>query len=182
MRIAIDMDNVSMDAAPYILAAINRKYNTNLTIEDIKEWYSKWPHNGSFIDYTKELFEQFDQPGFLERMPLMPGAKEGINELLERGHKVFMLTGRHPRYNEPSLHSARQIHPNLKVVHAPEGKHHHMDKFDLLLDDAPKEVRNVGLRGGNAIIYDRPWNRDVSPLYGNRVKDWGEFLNSIKRL
>jgi 5'(3')-deoxyribonucleotidase len=182
-RVAVDIDNVSVQMTPHVLNEINRKYGTHFTEEDVDEWHKKFKHpqGGKDIDYTKELFENYDRPGWMEQAPLVPGAKEGIQELMNRGHKVFLLTGRHPKYEQASMKTAQMLHPDLKVIHAPEGKHHHVDKFDVLLEDSPKEIKNVGLAGGNTVTFDRPWNRKLSPLYGNRVHDWNEFLRTMKR-
>jgi len=184
MRIAVDVDNVVVEMTPHVLKEINRKYGTKFTPEDITEWHTKLQHptDGRPIDYTKELFEQYDVPGFMEGVPLTPGAKEGIQELKDKGHKVFLLTGRDKKYAEPTMVTAKQLHPDLKVIHAPEGKQNYVNYFDVLLDDSPNEIKNVGLAGGNTIIFDRPWNRNMSPLYGRRVADWPQFLNTIDDL
>jgi 5'(3')-deoxyribonucleotidase len=183
MKIALDIDNVTADMAPYLLNHINEKYGTNFTINDIKEWYAKLPHPKGIIDYTKELFRHLDTPGFISKIPMMSGAKEGIEELVRRGHKPFFLTGRTEKKHGPETEQWRREHyPDTKIYYAPEGKHTFARKADMLLDDSPQEIKNFGLHGGNAMIYDRPWNRDISPLYGRRVADWPEFLNTMKTL
>jgi phosphoglycolate phosphatase-like HAD superfamily hydrolase len=139
-RVAVDIDNVSVDMASHVLNEINRKYGTHYTPEDINEWHAKFKHpqGGKDINYTNELFENYDKPGWMEQAPLVPGAKEGIEELYNKGHKVFLLTGREPKYEQASMKTAQMLHPELKVVSAPEGKQHHVNKFDVLQTILPK--------------------------------------------
>ena len=179
LRINVDIDNVSSPMAEHVLNAINTKYGSNYTIEDIKEWYQKFKHGNKTIDYTKELFSNFNKPGFLSSAPVMPGAKEGIKTLLDRGDEVSFLTGRHSKYMPETKEWAKQIDPDLNVVYAPEGKHHHVKNFDVLLEDSPKEILNVGIHGGNPVVYDRPWNRNIKNLSARRVADWKGFTDSV---
>jgi len=179
LRVAADIDNVSTPMAEHVLNAINSKYGSNFTIEDITEWYQKLKHGDKNINYTKELFNNYDTPGFLSSASVMPGAKEGIKTLLDRGHEVNFLTGRHSKYMPETKEWAKQIDPDLNVVHAPEGKQHHIKNFDILLDDSPKELYNVGIHGGNPVTYDRPWNRNVKNLSARRVADWKQFTDSV---
>jgi 5'(3')-deoxyribonucleotidase len=179
-RIALDIDNVSVDTATYVLNQINEKYGTDLTIEDIQEWNQKWNKNGKNIDYTKELFRNFDTPNFINSVPLMPGADRGIKRLLNEGNEVHFLTGRNNKYKPQTDEWARQIDGDLKTVYAPEGKEHHVKNFDVLLDDAPKEILGVSVVGGNPVVFDRPWNKKIKNLTARRVGSWDEFIDNVK--
>lgn len=179
-NLAIDIDNVSIDMAQHVVNRINEKYGTSLTIEDIVEWDQKWNHNGKTIDYTKELFRNFDKPGFVGSAQMMPGAEKGIKRLLNEGNNVYFLTGRSNKYKPETDEWAKQVDPDMKVVYAPEGKRHHVKNFDVLLDDAPKELLGVSVVGGNPVAFDRPWNRKVKNLTAKRVGGWDEFVDNIK--
>jgi len=141
-NIALDIDNVTIDMAQHVIDKINEKYGTSLTIEDILEWDQKWNNNGKTIDYTKELFRNFDKPGFVGSAQMMPGAENGIKRLLNDGNNVYFLTGRSNKYKPETDEWAKQVDPDMKVVYAPEGKGHHVKNFDVLLDDAPKELKD----------------------------------------
>lgn len=181
LNLALDIDNTTSDSAPRILEEINRKYGTELTIDDIKEWYAKFHHNGEVIDYTKELFKLLDSPEFLTSIKPMSGAKEGIKQLQDAGHKPYFLTGRSEKTHGKGTDKwVEDNFPEMRVTYAPEGKQHHVKNFDLLFDDSGEEARKVTLAGKPAVIHDRPWNRDVKPMIARRVADWKGFNKLVE--
>jgi 5'(3')-deoxyribonucleotidase len=180
-RIAVDLDDVSFDMRNHVLNHINNKYGTKFGRNDIQEWNAILPYKDKPIEYKKELFDRFAAPGFIESTPLMPGAKEGIEELKERGHPVFFLTSRNKKYQDATRRAANKIHPDVPVIHAAEGKHKFVNDFDVLLDDSPKELTMVGIHGGNPVAFDQPWNRQVPQLMARRVASWPEFLELMRK-
>jgi 5'(3')-deoxyribonucleotidase len=179
MRISVDIDNTTSRTAEGVVNMINERYGTNFTIDDITEWNPKLPYKDKPINYTKEYYRAFDTPGFIENAEIAPGAEKGIKRLLDRNNSVYLLTGRPVRYQGATANWARRIDPDLKVVHAPEGKQYHTKDFDLLLDDSDKEIRQVVLNGGKGVIIDKPWNKKFPRMYAKRVADWPEFNRVI---
>jgi len=179
MRIAVDIDNVLADTANAVLKGINKKYNTKFTEEDVSSWDHRWDINGTTISYTDELFELYDTFGFLYSIPAYKDGVNAVRNMIHNNHEVFLLTGRMPKYKPMTDLWANRVYPNITVRYA-DGKEKYSDLFDVLIDDSPREVKNVSRAGKHVLLMDRPWNRDVPKIYGKRVYNWNEVMNCIK--
>lgn len=147
MRIICDMDEVLVDFINPLIAEYNRRHQSNLTLEDIKEWKLP-PGMLDIFQHTK---------GFFVGLSPLPGAIDGIKQLTEWGHDVIIASA--PSYNgeiaKEKLTWIEQWLPNhthnVVITHRKE-----IFEADLIIDDHAHHIENFKRFG---FLVDRPWNR-----------------------
>ncbi len=120
-------------------------------------------------------------PDFFTNLEPMPGAIDGMKSLIDMGHDV-KIASKTPLSAGVSYHGKiewiRKHLPffNLNNFVALQKKHFLIG--DVLLDDSASNIEEFRNTGREAVVFDRPWNRNVS---GKRVKTWDEFVNMVKQ-
>ena len=101
-----------------------------------------------------------------------PEATESIRHLGLSGHRIVMnsarlMPGMELEARRATMQWLREngIHPDeTHLVHMDGGDHKLAVPFDLLIDDAPDNVRAALAAGRSAVLLDRPWNVDAVDL------------------
>ena len=113
-----------------------------------------------------------------DHFPPMPGAIEGVNGLVERGHDVIITTSRKDPGNTQEwleINGLDFIQPYyIDLEDAP--------KFDFLLDDSPKKMGK--LRNNiqqQAFLFNSEQNKDCVDIFDQwiRVYGWDGFLDTL---
>lgn len=107
-RVGFDLDDTFFLIAKPSLETLNKKFGTNFTIEDIKEfWYM--PAFLRELGKTRKEIESFrdevyrsldDRHRVYRNSPPVAGAIEVINGIYRFGHQPFVLTSRPPGLEE----------------------------------------------------------------------------------
>lgn len=155
MKLLLDVDGVVADFIGSLLETINSK----LQPSDIKEW--------GFLeilpsDERAKAEAVLKKPSFWRNLPLLDGAKEGVQELRDRGFEITWLTS--PWESCPGWDRART-----------EWVHHHFDERDpvivrkdkekvdgdVFIDDKPDNIEKWQKAHPNkkAFIFDAPYNQ-----------------------
>lgn len=177
LRIALDIDSTTSDTSRTVLEALNKEHETKFCMNDINCWTPTLSEGSKTFSWEKELFKKFDTYGFLRNVPLIIGAKEVVNKL-RKDRDVFFMTSRSCKYKDETLGWVEDNFKGVDTVFATDGKQNYIDSFDVLLDDSPKEVLNVYLNGGNPVIFDGPYNKEI-PFGIKRVYDWNQFYEHV---
>ena len=99
----IDLDCITVDMLPPWLKRYNEICNTNVTVEDIKEY-----DVGKVCVNEKVLYSILDEPGFFFNMEPMPGAVKYLQKLIDdqlliaRNNVRLLITEEYP----PKRHEA----------------------------------------------------------------------------
>ena len=135
-------------------------------------------------NYPKELTPLIDAvysaPGFYRSIPLMPGGKEAIIEMQNKGHDVFICTSPLTRFEDCVLEKYLWTEEQLgrewtkKIILT-------NDKTvvigDYLIDDNP-DIKGAENPIWEHIIFDQPYNRQIKDK--KRIikwQNWREVLN-----
>jgi 5'-nucleotidase len=132
-----DIDCVVADLLGPWLAAYNAEYAQDVRIEDVSSW-----DLGACVPHGDEVYQIIRRPGFFASLPLLGGAKEGLEELLEKGNDVYLVS---------AAYSASAFSEKFDWVrkHLPFMK----DRVFLTDGKTPK-----GLIRGDVLIDDGPHN------------------------
>lgn len=192
MRVGIDIDSTTCDLVPSIVDMANERLGTNYTVKDVDKWdYVFEGANGDRCRLTKLIGEAFAIPGFLESLPAIEGACEGV-EAISRidgagDLSITFITNRHPRHAYGTIRWLHEHIGEYPVIFAKDAKQHGLD---ILIDDAPHHIENFS--GRLPIVYDQPWNqrmrvRDQGGILSNkhyrkvmRVKSWPQIVSIME--
>ncbi|MGV8847073.1 5' nucleotidase, NT5C type [Tessaracoccus sp.] len=115
--------------------------------------------------------------------PVLEDCRAPMNQIFSMGHHVMILTARDlPGVTELCRahtvhwldHEAKLPYDELILSSRKEDQ-----KFDILIDDAPQNVRAVLAADKRAVLLDRPWNQDADDL--PRIT-WPEFPAMVEAL
>ena len=193
LRILIDVDGIVANTLPYWLAQIAKatKFTAVAQVEDIKVWdLSKCPPLDK-VD-PKLLFGMLNDSYFMINVPVIFGAKEGIQQLIDDGHEIVFVTA---RTGATSMGETLEwFHKHFPKINTEKQLAFLYDKQfmigDVLIDDKAatleaykakhKEALTIGIR--------YPYNEHLGPehkLFGDKTYldatlTWGGIYACIK--
>jgi len=115
------------------------------------------------------------QPGFYSRLEPIPGAREALKQMVKDGHDVRIVTS--PWASNPTCASDKLnwiirhygSHWAARVIITSDKT---LVSGDYLIDDKP-EVKGDRAPDWEHILFDQPYNRDVSGK--RRVTSWDDW-------
>lgn len=187
--IAVDIDEVLADFIAYFVEYHNLTYKTSMTKDKVFSFSLHEVFEVTKEDITSKMI-RFSEEGHDTKITLVPGAKEGIDELLKKGYELHLVTSR-PEAIRPqtekwieknfpgkftNLHHA--FNPN---IHAKGSK---MKKWEIckeigagvLIEDFLPNAIGCSENGINVLLMDAPWNQTEDlPTNVVRVKSWEDI-------
>lgn len=164
MKIGIDIDNTllsSSECFEYIKKRNNINFNKKFGEKWTKEEYSRF-----LPIYLKEIIENSE---------LKDGAKEVLDYLHSKGHKLIIITARNNIFykNTKELTKKFMLEHGLKIdeIYFDEAKKSDLAKklgIDLMIDD-------------NKTVYENMKKENIDCiLFGIGIKSWDEVLRYIE--
>lgn len=177
MRVLIDVDGVVAG----LLAHLWDNMETDIKIADLRSWHiiRDLPERES-----QKILELFKQREFWRTLPVMPGAKEGIQKIRDAGHDIVWLTAPYtPCYGWASerfewLGRNFDAHYHDICIAHRKG----CISGDVLIDDKPENVREWQQMNpsGRVFLYAHAFN--VSEPFARMTWDsMPEFLTKPSR-
>jgi 5'(3')-deoxyribonucleotidase len=175
MRIAIDIDDVVAN----FTGRMGEQFN--FSPQDLHAWEGLPALCGqmSAEEFHAYLVSDEGKDMFLNLEVLDWDVWVVIDQLLEDGHDLMFVTSRPEEVEDvTSEWLTHNRMGDIPVVFA-QDKAKVSEQFDVLIDDNPDHIWAVNdLDGKHAIVFDRPWNRNVNTLYP-RVLGWGDVIELI---
>jgi uncharacterized HAD superfamily protein len=193
--IAVDIDDVLGLSADEFIKYTNKKWGTNLSIEDYDEhWGKVWK-----IDNQQEA-ERRSHEYIQYANPLVKKNPDALKILsqLSKNHKLVIATSRRLQYQNETrdwlqthfgnlfgeIHYAK-IWDEVTKERIAATKTEILSQIgaDYLIDDQPKHCIGAAKVGIKAILFgDYAWNRDIK-LQPNmvRAKNWQKVLEYFER-
>lgn len=165
MIILVDMDSVTCD----FMGEWNRRWKEKypdrecVPIENFKNSSieKNYPH-----EYKLDIEAIYNEPGFYRSLPMVPGAKEALEWMVDEGYYVYFCTKPLSGYHEGNV---RCIAEKWEWVGENFGRWWMnniiptRDKTlvhgDILIDDNPEMIKGVLQRPHwNPVLFEQPWN------------------------
>lgn len=177
MLILIDQDNVIADFNGGVASEWSRIY-PDLAPIDFENHTSQ-----EITDNIDEIFHDkvrtiYRSAGFFRNLKPIPGAVEAIKHLTELGHEVFICTAPISVFENCVLekylwveeHLGREWTKRLILT-----KDKTLIKGDILIDDKP-EITGAAQPSWKQILYDQPYNRQITNL---KRLNWDNYLEVL---
>lgn len=168
IKVILDCDDVLYECNRIAVEKLNEELGTKYKIEDIKEWGL----TGTTID---ERLKYYDDPDFIENLPLIKGAKEFVHKLSKKA-EIFICTSVRPNCASKRLASITENFPEIKVSNIMIGGRKDMLVADFMLDDCILNLEKAQVT--YPVLMQRPWNHS-----GNggilSVNGYEQFLQLI---
>jgi 5'(3')-deoxyribonucleotidase len=187
--IAIDVDDVLADSAEGFVAFSNKRWGTNLTVEDYDErWSQMW---GVDIEEERRRAHIIYNSNVVGKFKHFEEAKEVLREL-KKHYKLVITTSRVRFVEKETLAWIDKHYKDIfEEIHLAgfydelKTDSHKQTKAELcqsigasyLIDDHPKHCFAAAEVGVKAILFgDYPWSRDLQlPAGVTRVAHWHDI-------
>lgn len=179
MIIACDMDSVINNLTEKTLEVYNSQNGKNIQMSDITSY--------NFYDcLNKEdaegILKLFKNKSLWDSLKLIPGAKEGLQKLIDDGHKVYIVTIASPESFVWKMKWIKQRLPFFNTDNVVRLIDKSLFKCDILIEDCLDQLIKHKLC--HRICLDYPYNRHIDDfIYNiNRCKNWNEILEIINQI
>ena len=173
--ILVDVDNVLEDLHTYWVAAVNKKYGTNVKPEDVTAW-----NIDKFFDglSRSQVFSPLHTKELWESMVPLENSQKLLKQLKADGHRVYLLTSAHPDTIPYKYSFLQKYFPFIPFKDIIIASHKQMVMGDVLIDDAPHNLEGGQYRG---ILVDASHNKNYDEKAHGfiRVKNWEEIYNAV---
>ncbi len=197
MKIYVDYDDCLCETAREFSNMAVRMFDKHVPYEKIRFFNLQ-----DSFELTDEEYEQFLAEGHRPEVLLSynetPGASRVLNEWIDKGHEVFIITGRpYSTFDASRRWLDEHGFERLKLfflnkygretfykdsVFNLELDDYYKMEFDYAIEDSPMAFKFFDhLPGLKVLVYDRPWNRG-SELPGSnylRCTDWEMIRQQI---
>ena len=152
------------------------RYNSDVTIDDVTQW-----------NLPRDMVQIFIEPGFFLHLPPIPGAIDGVRDLLSWGHEIIIATN-HSNNDYIAADKVLWVQHNLPMLsnNMMIGARKDVLQGDIIIDDNPDYLINSPCP--IKVCMDRPWNRQ--PIIARdsntsgwcyRVDNWQQILALFKK-
>lgn len=180
MTILVDVDNVLEDLNEAWVNAVNKKYGTNVSPNDIVSWDIERFFDG--LSRT-QVFSPLHDKKFWESIEPIDGAPEYLKKLIDDGHQVVLVTSSHPDTIQYKYRFIVKYFPYISFKDIIFTSKKQMVRGDVMIDDAPHNLEGGGYIG---LLMYSPHNREYEAEEHGfiRVSNWEQIykvINDIAR-
>lgn len=147
LTVLCDMDGILVDLFRYWLDRIAEDYGVRVHPSEINQWSM---HKCGMLQQlgAAKVYAYLQQPGFFYNAPALPGALEGLKQLIDLGHDVYIASSPSSSISaKEKFDWLAEKAPWLKTEKIFLANKKTMIRGDVLIDDHPD----------TALDYSRAW-------------------------
>lgn len=197
MKFYVDFDDCLCETARSFTEIAARLFNKNVPYEDVRFFNLQKSFDLNDEEY-EQLMEEGHNPEILLAYDETPNASKVLNELMDAGHEVFIITGRPLSAYEPSrtwldnhgLERAKLFFLNKygRDTFYQQGEYNleledfYKMTFDFAIEDSPLAFKYFDhLPELKVLVFDRPWNQESElPANYTRCAGWDVIRNQTR--
>ncbi|MCR4598592.1 MAG: 2-dehydropantoate 2-reductase [Acetatifactor sp.] len=197
MKIYVDYDDCLCETARAFTEIAARLFGKNVPYEKVQFFNLQDSFQLNDEEY-EQLMTEGHRPEILLSYEETPGASQTLNEWMDQGHEIFIITGRPYSSFEASRrwldeHGLEKV--NLYFLNKYgrdsfiknsdfnlELEDYYKMHFDYAIEDSPKAFRFFEhLPELKVMVYDRPWNQtcELPGTNYRRCMNWEEIKSAI---
>ena len=194
MRIYVDYDDCLCETARAFTVIAERLFGKKVPYEKVR-FFNLQDSFGLTDEEYKEIMIEGHRPEILLSFEETPGASRVLNEWIDQGHEVSIITGRPFSSFETSRewldrHGMQRVNMFFLNKYGRDSiisnndfnlelEDYYRMKFDYAVEDSPMAFRFFEhLPELKVLIYDRPWNREGGNYF--RCPDWEEIRRQVR--
>ncbi|SFD03627.1 5' nucleotidase, NT5C type [Butyrivibrio sp. YAB3001] len=176
MKFYVDFDDCLCETAKAFTGIASRLFRKNVPYEEVR-FFNLQKSFGLTDDEYEQLMLEGHRPEVLLSYEETPGASAVLNELIDKGHEVSIITGRPSSAYEPSrrwldehnlervkLYCLNKYGRDSFIKNSEfnlELEDYYKMKFDYAIEDSPMAFKFFDhLPDMKVMVYNRPWNQD----------------------
>ena len=198
MNIYVDFDDCLSETAKHFCMLVEDMFGKKVPYEDVKNFNLQKSFDLTEDEYDRMMIEAHT-PKVLLSYEETPGAVETINEWMDKGHNVSIITGRPSSAYDASRqwldeHGLERVTLYCLNKYGRDSfikdsefslklEDYYKMHFDYAVEDSPLAFKFFDhLPELKVLVFDRPWNRDASFPNENfrRCVDWKTIENLVK--
>ena len=199
MKFYVDFDDCLCETGRAFSVIAERLFGKVVPYEEIRFFDLQDSFELNNEDYAKMMIEAH-RPEILLSYEEAPGASRVLNEWIDEGHEVFIITGRPADSYEASrkwldehglervkLYCLNKYGREFFIKNSAfnlELDDYYKMEFDYAIEDSPMAFKFFDhLPDLKVMVYDRPWNRECELPSSNysRCIDWNQIKELISR-
>lgn len=199
MKFYVDFDDCLCETGRAFTVIAERLFGKVVPYEEIRFFDLQDSFELNDEDYAKMMIEAH-RPEILLSYEEAPGASRVLNEWIDEGHEVFIITGRPADSYEASrkwldehglervkLYCLNKYGREFFLKNSDfnlELEDYYKMEFDYAIEDSPMAFKFFDhLPDLKVMVYDRPWNRECELPSSNysRCIDWNQIKELISR-
>jgi len=181
MIICVDIDNCLNNLGEKMLEIYNSRFNKKLQMSDLTSYNFAECMPKCDADALCSLFKEKD---LWDSLKPLPGARETLKRLSQKGHRIYLATATDPINFEWKCSWVSTFYPFIPTDHIIRIMDKSMLRVDVMIDDhLDNLIGNICER----ICLDYPYNRSITKDFSydiNRAYNWSEiekFIEDIER-
>lgn len=176
MIIALDLDNCLNDLTEKTLEFYNSQNDQKIKMPDLTSYNFDDCLNKKDAEGIMKLFKN---KVLWDSLKPIAGAREGLQKLLDAGHKVYIVTATAPENFAWKVQWLKKWFPFFNSDNVWRIMDKSLLKCDILIEDSLEQLIKHKLC--HRICLDYPWNRNVDDFVYDirRCKNWNEILEMI---
>ncbi len=179
-RILVDQDGVLADFENGFLNAWKQKFPERpfVPIEERKTFSIRRDYPE---EYSEDIYKIYTAKGFIENLPLIPGAIEAIRQMQKAGHFIKICTSPLSRYDNCVTEKFAWVERHFGIEWTKNiiiAKDKTQIRGDFLIDDKPEITGDMNPIW-EQIVFDQPYNKHITKK--RRLISWDNWqtvLNS----
>ncbi len=200
MNIYIDFDDCLCETARALSKLAGDLFNKEVPYENIQFFNLQQSFDLKEDEYEKLMIEAH-LPEVLMTYEETPGASKTVNEWLDQGHNVSIITGRPSSAYEPSRkwldeHGLERVKLFCLNKYGRDSfiknseftlelEDYYKMKFDIAIEDSPLAFKFFDhLPDLKVMVFNRPWNKnaELPNANFNRCSDWDYIKKQVEEL
>ena len=198
MKIYVDYDDCLCETAKAFSVLAERLFGKNVPYEEVR-FFNLQASFGLSDEEYEHLMLEGHRPEEILSYEATPGATEVVNEWIDQGHEVTIITGRPFSSYEPSrkwldmngfdrvkMYCLNKYGRDTFIKNSDfnmELEDYYKMKFDFAVEDSPMAFRFFEhLPELRVLVYDRPWNQEEAFPNANysRVRSWEQIREWVR--
>lgn len=186
LTVGIDLDGCVQDFVGGFLEYLNKKYNKNVTKDDVLDYYWYECVDWMTEEMFWESFHEFGKAGGYFSLAVRDGFAETFNYVKEN-HDYYFITHRPDYAYDDTVKFLGETFgvSEDKIIFAPGNKSVTVNRLgvDVFIDDSPKTLMDLHCNT-NAYVFcmHHLYNRHLTNEEVHRVYGWVEFLEGLKAI
>lgn len=189
INIAVDNDEILFDLHGQLILFHNEVYGTKLKKKDFVSYNFHEVWGGTSEEATRKVSE-FLGSDYFKKIKPVEGSQKAMESLKQRGHTLFVVTGRIHSLAEKTEDDIQEYFPNIfsgicfantygTGIKTKKSILCRKLNTRLIIEDDLLHINDCANTGISVLVHDYQWNQGILPENATRFFDWKQAINLV---